>query len=224
MKQVTIGAMRQRRNLKLAFNAAGLLVLCALLSGCMSFNPRSLRQMESALRASNPGMEFESTLKFGVGPLTMDLVDFVFVHDRSIDVSKISRADIGIYELKRPLDFVDFKVPNGTDRNCPQREVILRVMEDDERVEMAVCIRDEKITGFSMFVLEPTEVVVMNVRGDMQALVSSVVRDNVNRKSRRERAAADTNSAPGPVASATGVDVHVDVHSHVHVDTADPRS
>ena len=110
---------------------ATLLALAVVLSGCMSFNPRSLRQMESALRASNPDMEFKSAMKFGVGPLTMDLVDFVFVHDGSIDVSKISRADIGIYELERPLASLDFNVPRGTDRSCPQREVILRVSAID---------------------------------------------------------------------------------------------
>lgn len=199
-----------KTNLTFALRSATLLALCVVLTGCMSFNPRSLRQMESALRDSNPDMEFESTTKFGVGPLTMDLVDFIFVHDRNIDISKISRADVGIYELKRPLDFVDFKVPQGTDRNCPLREVIIRVTEEDERMEMAVCIRDDKITGFAMFVLEEDELVVMNIRGDIQGLVSAAIRDNVNRESRRERAAVDAASAPGSMASADGVDVHID--------------
>jgi hypothetical protein len=195
-----------------------LLALCVALTGCMSFNPRSLRQMESALRASNPDMEFSSTTKFGVGPLTMDLVDFVFVHDRHIDVSKISRADVGIYELKRPLASLDFKLPQGTDRSCPRREVVLRVTEDDERVEMAVCIRGDEVTGFAMFMVERDEVVVMNIRGDIQALVSAAIRENVNRESRRERTAADAGPVPGIVAAADDVDVHIDEHRDVHVD------
>ena len=180
-----------------ALRIAALLALCVALTGCMSFNPRSLREMESALRASNPDLEFTSTTKFGVGPLTMDLVDFVFVHDRHIDVSKISRADVGIYELKHPLNIENFKLPQHDDRGCPQREVILRVIEDDEQLEMAVCIRRDRIVGFAMFVLEPQEILVINARGDIQALVSSVLRDNVGRKARRdaERSAAHVHDA-----------------------------
>ena len=42
---------------------ATLLALSAALGGCMSFNPRSLRQMEHALQESNPDMEFRSTMR-----------------------------------------------------------------------------------------------------------------------------------------------------------------
>lgn len=154
-----------------------LLIALLLLNGCMSFNPRSLRQMESALRDSNPDLDFESTMKFGVGPLTMDLVDFVFVHDNRIDVSKISRADVGIYEVKGDFDFTRFRMPHSRqDRHCEQRDVILRVREDDEQVEMAVCSRNGKLTGFTIFVLEREELVVINTRGDIPALVSSAIR------------------------------------------------
>lgn len=154
-----------------------LLITVALLAGCMSFNPRSLRQMESALRDSNPDLDFESTMTFGVGALTMDMVDFVFVHDGSIDVSKISRADIGVYEVKGGFDAATFRMPHGRhDRNCPQRDVVLRVREDDQHVEMAVCSRNGKLTGFTIFVLEPDEIVVINTRGDIPALVSSAIR------------------------------------------------
>ncbi len=157
-----------------------LLALAASLTGCMSFNPKSLREMESALRDSNPDMEFASAMKFGIGPLTMDFVDFAFVHDRSVDVSKISRADIGVYELKHPLDVDGFKVPQGDD--CPLREVIIRVIEEDEHVEIAVCIRDDKIAGLAIFVLAPTELVVINARGDIHSLVTEAIRGNMDRK------------------------------------------
>ncbi len=156
-----------------------LLALVASLTGCMSFNPKSLRQMESALRESNPDMEFASTTKFGLGALTMDFVDFAFVHDRSFDVSKISRADIGVYELKQPLNVEGFNVPQSAD--CPQREVIVRVREETEHVEIAICIRDEKITGLAMFVLDAKEIVVINARGDLEAMITAMLRDNINR-------------------------------------------
>lgn len=177
-------------DLKSALRCAAFLTVCGALNGCMSFNPYSLRQMESALRDSNPDMEFASTTKFGVGPMTMNLVDFVFVHDNSVDVSKISRADIGIYALKQPVNVADFRMPPGDarDRDCPRREVILRVMEVDEHVEMAVCMRNDKITGFAIFVLEPREMVVINARGNLEALISSAIRGNVSRKSRQAAA------------------------------------
>lgn len=154
--------------------ALALVVLA--LGGCMSFNPRSLRQMESELRDSNPELEFEATMKFGVGPLTMDLIDFAFVHDEHIDLSKISRADIGIYEVKGGFEHADFRVPPGNARNCPQRDVILRVTEEHERVEIAVCSRSGKLTGFTLFVLDRQEIVVINTRGDIKGLVSSAIR------------------------------------------------
>lgn len=177
---------------------AALLAAALLLNGCMSFNPRSLRQMESALRDSNPDLDFESTMKFGVGPLTMDLVDFAFVHNSSIDISKISRADIGIYEVKGDFDLATFRMPQARhDRNCPQRDVILRVREDDEQVEMAVCSRNGKLTGFTIFVLEREELVVINTRGDIPALVSSAIRGHTQPRIGRNEAGAE------PVAAAS---------------------
>jgi len=125
----------RRRTFKHASGSAAIVALCTLLGGCFSFNPGSLRQMEDALLESNPGLEIASTMKFGVGALTMDFVDFAFVHDSHMDLSKISRADIGIYELKRALAADAFVMPQGGDRNCPQREVIMRVNDDDEHVE-----------------------------------------------------------------------------------------
>lgn len=169
-----------------------LLALAVALTGCMSFNPRSLRQMESALRDSNPDIEFESTMRFGLGALTMDVVDFAFVHGSNIDVSKISRADIGVYEVKGDFDVTTFRMPQARqDRNCPQRDVILRVREADEHVEMAVCSRDGKLTGFTIFVLEPDEIVVVHTRGDIPALVSSAIR---GQGSARRVAAASPSS------------------------------
>jgi hypothetical protein len=58
----------------------------------------------------------------------------------------------------------------------------VRTHEDGEHTEIAVCIRDEKITGFAIFTLNATELVIVNCRGDFEALVSSMVRDSVNRK------------------------------------------
>ncbi len=167
------------RNFPYAVRSAAIVALAALLGGCFSFNPRSLRQMEAALLESNPDLEIESTTKFGVGALTIDFVDFAFVHDSHIDLSKISRADIGIYELRHALTADEFTMPQGGDRNCPQREVILRINDDHEHVEFAVCIRKEKITGIAMFALDDRELVVMNARGDFEALVSSIVRQSV---------------------------------------------
>lgn len=152
-----------------------------ILTGCMSFNPRSMRQMEAALIESNPDLVIESSRKFGVGALTLHLVDFAFVHDRSLDISRISRAEIGIYELDGTVLFDDFHMPqaDANDRNCPRRDVIVQVRENNEHMRITACIRDEKVTGLSMFVLEARELVVVNVRGDLEALVNSLVRDSL---------------------------------------------
>lgn len=163
-------------------NSAAIVALSALLGGCFSLNPRSLRNMEAELIDGNPGIEFESTMKFGIGALTMDMVDFVFVQDATVDISKISRAEVGVYEMKHAIAYADFTMPQVGGRDCPQREVIVRVHDDDEHTEVAVCIRDDKITGFAIFTLSEKELVVVNCRGDFEALVSSVVRDSLNRK------------------------------------------
>lgn len=175
-----------------------LAVPMVFLTGCMSFNPKSLRQMETALQASNPDLRIESSMKFGFGPLTMDLVDFAFVHDGSIDVSKISRAEIGIYELGGTMVVNDFTMPQDftADRSCQERQVIVRVMEDDEHMQVVACIRDEKVIGLAVFVLEPTEIVVINARGDFEGLINAMVRSSMNKKSSysASSAAASINS------------------------------
>jgi hypothetical protein len=156
------------------------------LASCMSFNPRSIRSLEAALMESNPTLDIESSTKFGIGALTMDFVDFAFVHDRRVDLSKISRADIGIYELGRPLAFNEFTMPEEVtvDRSCPRHEIIMRVREEDEYMQLVACIRDDKVTGLAMFVLEPREIVVINARGDFAAIVNSLVKANVKTKTR----------------------------------------
>lgn len=187
--------------LKLAALLAGS-VSC--LAGCMSFNPASLRAMEAALLESNPDLVIAESMKFGFGALTLDFVDFAFVHERGIDVSKISRADIGIYELNGTLAVDAFTLPQdfSADRSCPRREVIVRIREENEHTQIAVCIRDEKITGLAVFVLEPRGIVVINARGDFEALVGSLVRDSVKRKPRESAAQASTGHAQAPAVSA----------------------
>ncbi len=171
-----------RHRIKHVLNSAAIVALCALLGGCFSFNPRSLRQMESALIESNPDIEFESTMKFGLGALTMDLVDLAFVPDNEFDLSKMGRTDVGVYELKHAVAYADFTMPQVGGRDCPQREVIVRIHEDDEHTEIAVCIRNEKITAFSIFTLDEKELVIVNCHGDFEAMVTSMVRGSVNRK------------------------------------------
>jgi hypothetical protein len=112
----------------------------------------------------------------------MDVVDLVFVREKYIDVSKITRADIGIYELKQALAYEDFTMPLGNSGECPQREVIIRIHEDLEHTEIAVCIRNEEITGYAVFVISETELVVVNCRGNFDDMVGTLVRGSVNRK------------------------------------------
>lgn len=171
-----------RYRIKCLLNSAAIVALSALLSGCFSFNPRSLRQMETALIESNPDIEFESTMKFGLGALTMDVVDLAFVPDNEFDLSKVGRTDVGIYEMKHPVAYEDFTMPQVGGRDCPQREVIIRIHDDNEHTEIAVCIRNEKITAFSIFTLDEKELVIVNCHGDFEAMVSSMVRESVGRK------------------------------------------
>jgi hypothetical protein len=172
-----------------------------LLSGCMSFNPRSLRTMEAALLESNPDLAIESSMKFGIGALTLDFIDFAFVHDPGIDLSRISRADIGIYELQSTLVFKEFTMPQyvTSDRNCPRQDVIVRVWEDDEYMQVVACIRNDKVTGLAVFVLEPREIVVINARGDFEALIASLVKSSVNKKARGSDTQASTHDRQSPV-------------------------
>lgn len=78
---------------------------------------------------------------------------------------------------------------------CPQREVIVRIREEDEHIQIVVCIRDEKITGLAVFVLEPQEIVVINAHGDFEGLINSMVRSSVNKKPRARNALPYSASA-----------------------------
>lgn len=168
----------------LALSLAGVFAL----SSCMSFNPRSVRDVEQALLDSNPELRFASSTTFGVGALTLDLVDFAFVHDEGFDLSRISRVDLGLYELEDGFDMAALKLPEylPQSRGCAQREVIVRVREADEQVLVTACINKEKITRLEILVLEPREIVIFNARGDFEALVASLVRSNMKRTANRE--------------------------------------
>ena len=160
----------------------GTIVFCALffLSGCMSFNPKSLRTAENALLDSNPGLELDTNFKFGLGPLTIDFIDFALVHEKGLDVSKISRAEVAIYTVKNELIISDFNVPENAvnNRRCDINDVIVRVIEDTERVFISACVEREEVKSLSILVVEPSEIVVVNVRGDFDALISSFLKAN----------------------------------------------
>lgn len=163
------------------------LVLCVAgafaLSSCMSINPRSVRDVEHALLESNPQLQFVSSTTFGLGALTLDLIDFAFVHDDAFDLSRISRVEVGLYELHEGFDIASLKLPEHLPqtRGCDQREVIVRVREADEQVQVTACINKERITRLEILVLEPREIVIFNARGDFEALVASLVRSNMKR-------------------------------------------
>lgn len=176
---MSAASSRVRTALALAFAAGSLLVL----SSCMSFNPRSVRDVEHALLESNPQLQFASSTTFGLGALTLDLIDFAFVHDDAFDLSRISRVDVGLYELHEGFDIASLKLPEHLPqtRGCTQREVIVRVREADEQVQVTACINRERITRLEILVLEPREIVIFNARGDFEALVASLVRSNMKR-------------------------------------------
>src|SRR5690606_9309051 len=118
--------------LSLAYFKPGVLIPMCLtcltcIGGCVSFNPQSLRMVETSLLQSNPDLDISSSSTFGLGALTIDFIDFAFVHNRNIDVSKISRADIGVYELRAAVDIEKFVMPEtiAGGRHCPRQEVIL---------------------------------------------------------------------------------------------------
>jgi hypothetical protein len=165
------------------------LVLTALalatlvLSSCVSFSPRSVHEVEQALLASNPELRFASSTTFGVGALTLDLIDFAFVHDEAFDLSRINRVDLGFYELHEGFDIANLKLPEQLPqtRGCSQREVIVRVREAGEQMLVTACINRERITRLEILMLEPRELVIFNARGDFDALVASLVRSNMNR-------------------------------------------
>jgi hypothetical protein len=156
----------------------------------MSFNPKSVRNVKNELVESNPDISIESGFSFGVGALTIDFVDFAFVHDESLDLSKISRAEVGVYEinLNKDIDSVEMPKATLTMKNCPEEQVVIRVREPNERVQVSACIKKNKVTGLSVFVLEPSELVVVNARGDFEALLSKLV------KSSKQRDEADNDN------------------------------
>lgn len=69
-------------------------------------------------------------------------------------------------------------------------------MEEDEHVQVVACIRDGKVTGLAVFLLESTENAVINTRGDFESLINSMVKSSINKKSHysASSAAASINS------------------------------
>lgn len=161
-----------------------ILVCVLLLNGCMSFSPKSVRNIKNDLVQNNPEITIESGFSFGIGALTIDFVDFAFIHDDALDLSKISKADIGVYEISLKMDFDSITLPDTSlsMKNCKQEQIIIKISEPSERVQVSACIKNEKVTGLSVFVLEPGELVVLNARGNFEGLISSLVKSSKSRE------------------------------------------
>lgn len=115
-----------------------------------------------------------------MGPLTIDLIDFALVHERGLDVSKISRAEVGIYELSSSLQLSEFKVPGHSlsNRRCDQNQIIIKVKEPESHVFISACIEADSVAGLSVLVVEPENIIVVNVRGDFDAMIESLVQES----------------------------------------------
>lgn len=150
-------------------------LLSSSLSSCMSFNDRDLRPVRNSITDQFPGLELKKEFAVSLGSSLFNLVDILTVS--AGDISELDEVDVAVYAITSvPSDFARFS-DDSVERAVRKMnsrlewDTIVRVNEDREQVWILVGLDVNSIAAITVVSLEEDELVLVNVRGDLEELL-----------------------------------------------------
>ena len=153
-----------------------IVIIGSIATGCMSFSDRAMRPVRNSISQQMPEIRLEKEMAVAVGGGMFDFLDIITMNEA--DLSEVDHLQVAVYQV----------YPRGAEANFTDDifqeslmakdasltwERIIRVREDGEHVWVFVGMDLDRqmLEAVSVFVVESEELVLMNMDGDLNALL-----------------------------------------------------
>jgi len=169
-----------------------LVIMLTQLAACMSFSDRSFRSTRNSIEAQVPNISLEKEFAISVGNSMLNFLDVVTLNEA--DISELDHVQVAVYNVESAGQKIDFNDINFSDtlRSRGKNlhwETIVKVREEGEQlwVLVGMDLARNSLDAVSVFVLENSELVMINVDGDFDRMIEFALQPASD--SRRERGA-----------------------------------
>ena len=167
-----------------------LFIMLTQLAACMSFSDRPFRSARNSIEAQVPAIRLEKEFAISVGNSMLSFLDVVSLNEA--DISELDKVQVAIYNVESGGQEIDFNAINFSDtlRSRGENlhwETIVKVRKEGEQVWVVVGMDLERnsLDAVSVFVLENSELVMINVDGDFDHMIEFALQPASD--SRRDR-------------------------------------
>jgi hypothetical protein len=167
-----------------------LVIMLTQLAACMSFSDRSFRSTRNSIEQQVPNIYLEKEFAISVGNSMLSFLDVLTLNEANI--SELDHVQVAIYNVEsdgRGIDFndIDFSDTLRSRGKNLHWETIVRVRKEGEQVWVLVGMDLERnsLDAVSVFVLEDSELVMINVDGDFDRMIEFALQPASD--SRRDR-------------------------------------
>ncbi|MBL4573820.1 MAG: DUF4252 domain-containing protein [Gammaproteobacteria bacterium] len=167
-----------------------LVIVLTQLAACMSFSDSSFRSTRSSIEEQIPYISLEKEFALSIGNSMLSFLDVITLNEA--DISELDHVQVAIYNVEsagQEIDFndIDFSETLRSRGKNLHWETIVKVRKKGEQVRVLVGMDLERnsLEAVSVFVLENSELVMINVDGDFDHMIEFALQPASDR--RRER-------------------------------------
>ena len=167
-----------------------LAIILTQLAACMSFSDRPFRPTRNSIEEQLPDIRLEKEFAISIGNSMLSFLDVVSLNEA--DISELDHVQVAVYNVESAGQEIDFNEIDFSDtlrsrgRNL-HWETIVKVREEGEQVWVLVGmdLARNSLDAVSIFVLENSELVMINVDGDFDRMIEFALQPAS--ESRRDR-------------------------------------
>ncbi|GJM12701.1 MAG: hypothetical protein DHS20C12_11040 [Pseudohongiella sp.] len=153
-----------------------LAIMLTQLAACMSFSDRSFRATRDSIEEQVPHVRLEKEFALSLGNGLLSFIDVVSLNES--DISDLDHVQVAVYNVDSGGREIDFNEINFSDtlRSRGKNlhwETIVKVRDEGERVWVlaGMNLRRNSLDAVSVFILEESELVLINVDGDFDRMI-----------------------------------------------------
>lgn len=142
----------------------------------MSFSDRPFRSARNSIEAQVPNIKLEKEFAISVGNSMLNFLDVISLNEA--DISELDHVQVAVYNVESGGEEIDFNEIDFSDtlRSRGKHlhwETIVKVREKGEQVWVLVGmdLARNSLDAVSVFVLEKSEIVMINVDGDFDRMI-----------------------------------------------------
>ena len=167
-----------------------LIIVFTQLAACMSFSDKPFRSTRNSIEEQVPDISLEKEFAISLGNSMLSFLDVVSLNEA--DISELDHVQVAVYNVEsggREIDFneIDFSDTLRARGKHLHWEAIVKVRKEDEQVWVLVGmdLARTSLEAVSVFVLENSELVMINVDGDFDRMIEFALQPASD--SRRDR-------------------------------------